>query len=80
MPLAPIADALGIMSRNNRTNRSTRRTVPPSYARSLAIDEMPEGGVRSVPQLQAWQLPVPKVWRHVVVGGGLKPRLTTLVR
>jgi hypothetical protein len=77
----------------HRITRTTRRsrTIPPQYARTLSIDEMPRGGVRGgllgsgLPSgargvdagIQGWQFPEPRVWRQVVMASGIKWRLAT---
>jgi hypothetical protein len=42
------------------------------------MDDMPHGGVRTVPELQPWQLPTPRRLGNVVMASGIIERWTVV--
>lgn len=67
------------MPRNTRTNRRSRSKLAGEYARSLLMDDMPHGGVRSTPQLQPWQYPRRKRLGNVVLANRIVQRWAVVI-
>ena len=62
------------MARLTRLYRHGGKGLPKEYARSMLMDEMPHGGVRAVPQLEAWQYPPRKRLGNIVTASGIVQR------